>query len=287
MESSAAAESPPLPRSEWKQPGVVFVLAAVHALALLLLYLGVTLPVSVNADGPPNTIRVLLCVRGWLGLVCGQISLAAILAALAPLPPLVRLPLGVFCAGVGWALLLVALPATSGTSSGAWAIMVGLQFVLTLSATWLAGVCLRTAEGKTPGGMLGQYSIATLLALTAFVAIVLGILRWAVFAFGWDASVMRWEWFLHLQVIGLFNAALATLAVTSLLGTRWTRWRRTWGLILAIVLVAHEPFFLDALFRSTGADYGDLWMIGGVQIFVLYGTLFAVRWGGGLSLADR
>jgi hypothetical protein len=131
--------------------------------------------------------------------------------------------------------------------------------------------------------LLGQYTIATLLAWTTLIAMLLGLLRWVVHQFGWNESILHWEWFFHVQLIGLFNAALALVALASVIGSHWPRLRRVWGLVIAVVIVFHEPFLFSVLFQQVGADYGELWGIGGVEILALFLTLHLIRWAGGLA----
>lgn len=257
------------------QPGVVFVLAGLHILALVLLYVG--------SRGRGFTyVDSHFCRVAWLGLICGQISLAGIFGALAPLPLLLRLSFGLIAAAIGWGLILFGLE-TAIQHSGAWAAMTALQFTLVAAGSFLLRICVRQAEGGSARALLGQYTIATLLAWTTLIAVVLGLMRGAVHWFGWNESVLRWEWFFHVQLIGVFNAALALVALASVIGSRWPRLRRTWGLIIALVIVFHEPSLFDVLFRRVGADYGELWAIGGVQIFTLFSTLHLIRWAGGLA----
>jgi hypothetical protein len=277
MEQQATA-SDPLPAVDAprkKQPGIVFVLAALHVLALLLLYVG-------SRERGFASFEPHLCRVAWLGLICGQISLAAIFGALAPLPLLLRLSFGLIAAAVGWGLILLGVEAAI-QYSGAWAAMAALQFMLVALGSFLLRICVRQAEGESARSLLGQYTIATLLAWTTLIAVLLGLLRWAAHSFGWNESILRWEWFFHVQLIGLFNAALALVALASVIGSRWPRLRRTWGLIIALVIVFHEPSLFDVLFRRVGADYGELWAIGGVQVFTLFSTLHLIRWAGGLA----
>jgi hypothetical protein len=275
QEADASDPLPADPAARKKQPGVAFLLAGLHLLALVLLYLGTRERASANFNSH-------FCRVAWLGLICGQISLAGIFGALAPLPLLLRLSFGLIAAAIGWGLILVGLEAAT-QYSGAWAAMTALQFTLTAAGSFLLRICVRQAEGESARSLLGQYTIATLLAWTTLIAVLLGLLRWAAARFGWDESILRWEWFLHVQVIGLFNAALALVALASVIGSRWPRLRRTWGLIIAMVIVFHEPFLLDVFFQKVGADYTDLWTMGGMQILSLFLTLHLIRWAGGLA----
>lgn len=271
-----APESLPVEAAPRKtQPGVVFILAGLHILALVLLYVGSRERLFAKFDSH-------FCRVAWLGLICGQISLAAIFGALAPLPLLLRLSFGLIAAAVGWGLILLGLEAAIQYSA-AWAAMAALQFMLVAFGSFLLRVCVRQAEGETARSRLGQYTIATLLAWTTLIAVLLGLLRWAAHSFGWNESILRWEWFFHVQLIGLFNAALALVALASAIGSRWPRLRRTWGLIIALVIVFHEPSLFDALFQRVGVDHGELWAIGGVQVFTLFSTLHLIRWAGGLA----
>jgi hypothetical protein len=277
MEPVSPSSLAELPPARPKQPGVVFLIAAAHCVLLLVLFLGLRL-----GNIAQQTLGAQIFRLGWIGLVCGQLSLAAIFGAVAPLPLLIRLPFGLIAGAVAWALLLVALPVSTNSSAG-WAAMAGVQFSLVALAAYCLRVLIRQAEGDSPAAWLGQYSIATLLAWTTLIAIILGLLRWVFHAFGWDESVLRWEWFLHLLVIGAFNAAIGIFGLASVIGSRWPKLRQTWGLIVAIVVVFHEPFFLDTIFRSVGADYVDLWLIGGMQIAATFITLQIIRRFGGLD----
>lgn len=277
MEPVAPPSSAELISARPKQPGVVFLLAAAHCLLLVLLFVGLRRGIPAQ-----DSFGAQLCRLGWIGLVCGQISLAAIFGAVAPFPLLLRLPFALIAGALGWGLLLVALPLSTAASAG-WAAMTGLQFVLVAIAAFCLRVLIRQAEGGAPSALLGQYSIATLLAWTTLIAVILGLLRWVFHILGWDESVLRWEWFLHLLVIGAFNAAIGIFGIASVIGSRWPRLRQVWGLVVAAVVVFHEPFLLDAIFRSVGADYVELWLIGGAQIIATFLTLRIVRRAGGLA----
>ena len=227
----------------------------------------------VDPKGPTSVLNYLL-VGYLIGTMFGQATLASAWTALGPLPLLWRLPLSLV-----WIAALSILFVVNITAHGRspelqfgliLAICLGGQWLLVQCPLWvltgLYGIRLRHASDPPETIRDRQFGIRQVMILTAIVAIVLGVCRWAAAASAQAFSNTDWNEVIILAFLAAAGVAMTLpLLVAALLP-------RYWWLAVAVVLalIACGTWYEVPLMQVVGGRGGGphtwhLVFINGVQ----------------------
>lgn len=246
------------------------VLAVVVILGLHLAILGFGLLAEVGAAGTgPRVVPREPLLTVIVSLLQAWCSLGAIWWARSRWPSHVKTLLTAGVCAATWAALIGILDATDFTSDRAagW----GASLVTQAVAIGLGTALIALLRGRDADAQDHRFTILFLLIWTAVVAVLLGAARVLAESFGWTLAVFRWEYFVQLQVIALFNALLAISLWAAIHARRTWRSRLLMSLSITLSMMLVVNVLMRMAFGSNvGADVVDIcWLYGGQALFLV------------------
>jgi len=242
-------------------------IAAILAVAagLLLVMVFISALQRVDRAGPDGRLMLTL----GLAQVMADCSLVGIWWARSSWPSHAKTLLAIGGCAALWSLLVMLLnTAEFRTAAGtAWAASFATQAVVSgLLATLIQSVLPSRAARRN------RFSILFLFIWTSLVAVMLGAGRRFAERLNLSAAdILGWEFFLHLQVIGILNALLAA-ALLAVLGAPgpWVL-RSVASVIIAAAMSLLTPAIMHWIFANPGASFLNiLLLLGAESAFLLF-----------------
>lgn len=245
------------------------VLAALTIVLLHAVFLGIVVVLA-------GEMQAILAV-GWSFAVAGL--LAVWWVEPSPVRLLVRMPLAIAGITLCWAFLIVYVPAKfEGNESLAWAAGFGVQSVVVMTALSLARLMRWFWNPQQSPMPISRFGLGALLAWTALIAVWFGAGRAIAVWAGWTIDVVAWEYFLHVQLLGLYNACYVLIVYAALAGRRLVGLRLALAAALAIGLGSSFVPLLTLFLGAGGLEQSTALALATAAVGVLAATLGPLKW---------